>query len=297
MTYRFLQIFMTVVECGKMSEAAKRLYITQSSVSQSIAAVEKEYGVLLFERLAHGLYLTPEGEELLAYARKIVAAKNDMEEFLSSNRMARKLRVGATVTVGTCVISPILKAVRELLPKVDMSVYISNTHAIERKLLDNSLDVALVEGVVQSPELSFKNIIKDTLVLVCPRGHHFYGRAFVQASELADEPLILREPGSGTRASFESQMTRLGQPIKVRWECSTSEAIKNAVKNGHGLSIISERLVREEVASGEFWACGISDLDLARYFAIVYHKNKYLSEGIQGFIDQCEAFALMEKTQ
>lgn len=220
MTYRFLEIFMAVVECGKMSEAAKKLYITQSSVSQAIAAIEKEYGILLFERLSHGLYLTEDGRELMAYAKKIMATKSDMEEFLSNSKYSRRLRVGATVTVGTCVISPILKSVRRSLPNVDMSVFVSNTREIEERLLNNELDIGLVEGIVHSPELVHQDVIRDSMVLICPPGHRFWGAAKVDAAELCSEPLVLREKGSGTRASFEEQMSRLGYPVRVRWECA-----------------------------------------------------------------------------
>lgn len=297
MTYRFLEIFMAVVECGKMSEAAKKLYITQSSVSQAIAAIEKDYGILLFERLSHGLYLTDEGRELMAYAKKIMATKSDMEEFLSNSKYSRRLRVGATVTVGTCVISPILTSVRRSLPNVDMSVFVSNTRAIEEKLLNNELDVGLVEGVVHSTELVHQNVISDNMVLICPPGHRFCGRAEVEAYELCDEPMVLRERGSGTRASFEEQMLRLGYPVKGRWECSNSEAIKNAVKDGHGLSIISQRLVQDDLDRGALFACDISELNLHRYFSIVYHKNKHITEGIRCFIEKCRSFARTEHSE
>lgn len=297
MTYRFLEIFMAVVECGKMSEAAKKLYITQSSVSQAIAAIEKEYGILLFERLSHGLYLTEDGRELMAYAKKIMATKSDMEEFLSNSKYSRRLRVGATVTVGTCVISPILKSVRRGLPNVDMSVFVSNTREIEERLLNNELDIGLVEGIVHSPELVHQDVIRDSMVLICPPGHRFWGAAKVDAAELCSEPLVLREKDSGTRASFEEQMSRLGYPVRVRWECSNSEAIKNAVKDGHGLSIISRRLVLEDLESGALFASDVAGLNLHRYFAVVYHKNKHITESIRCFIDECRAFSHKEHSE
>lgn len=295
MTYRYLQIFMAVAEFGKMSEAAKQLYITQSSVSQAISSIEKEYGILLFERLSHGLYLTPEGEELLAHAKTLAAAKHDMDEFLAASTRSRRLRIGTTVTIGTCVISPILSAVKSAMPEIDVSVSISNTHVIEEEILKNALDIALVEGIVKSPDIISRNVISDRLVLIGYPGHRFSDRSFVEAEELADEPMILREYGSGTRASFEDQMNEIGCPVKVRWECSNSEAIKNAVKGGHGLSVISERLVRSDVNDGTIWACDIKDIELQRYFAIVYHKNKYISDSIKVFIEKCQEYAVNER--
>lgn len=294
MTYRFLQIFLTVAECGKMSEAAKKLYITQSSVSQAIASIESEYGVLLFERLSHRLYLTPAGKELLVYARNIVFATRDMDEFMQSAKQAQKLRVGATVTVGTCVIIPILSAVREAMPGVDLSVFVSNTHVIEEKLLDNSLDAALVEGTIQSGDLVHKDVVEDRLVLICPPRHPFDGRDSVDAAELRNAPMILREAGSGTRALFEEQMRQLGIDIQIKWECSNSETIKNGVKAGYGLSVISRRLVRDDVQSGTLWACDVKGIQLRRHFATAYHKNKHVSESLHTFLIKCEEYARRE---
>ena len=109
--------------------------------------------------------------------------------------------------------------------------------------------------------------------------------------------MILREQGSGTRLLFEEQMKRIGCPIRVTWECSNAEAIKNAVRDGHGLSVISARLVRRELDEGSLWACDVSGVELSRYFSIVYHKNKYLSESLEQFIGQCRNSAERENSR
>ena len=290
MTTRNLQIFVTVAELGKMSEAARTLYITQSSVSQAIASIEQEYGVVLFERLSHGLFLTDEGRELLSYARSLFAVKSDMEQFLLSCGEKHKLRIGATITVGTCVISPLLRELKRSDPGIHPEVVVENTRALESKLLKNEIDVGLVEGRIVNPELITRHAIEDRLVLICPPGHRFFGRSSVEAHELMGEALILREKGSGTRMQFESQMAERHIPIEVSWSCCNSEAIKNAVADGHGLSIISRRLVSGELAAGRLGCCDVDGLDLGRYFDIVYHKDKYLSRSLQSFIDACMRF-------
>ena len=290
MTTRNLQIFVTVAELGKMSEAARTLYITQSSVSQASASIEQEYGVVLFERLSHGLFLTDEGRELLRYARSLFAVKSDMERFLLSCGEKHKLRIGATITVGTCVISPLLRELKASDPGIHSEVVVENTRALEAKLLKNEIDVGLVEGRIVNPELITRHAIEDRLVLICPPGHRFCGRSSVEAHELTGEPLILREKGSGTRTQFESQMAERHIPIEVNWTCCNSEAIKNAVADGHGVSIISRRLVSGDVASGRFGCCDVDGLDLGRYFDVVYHKDKYLSRPLQSFIDACMSF-------
>ena len=290
MTSRNLQIFVTVAELGKMTEAARALYITQSSVSQAIASIEQEYGVVLFERLSRGLFLTDAGRELLSYARSYFSVKSDMEEFLLGSVERQKIRVGATITVGTCVISPLLLHLKEQCGELNAQVLVENTRALEGKLLKNEIDVALVEGKITNPELVTRHAIRDRLVLICPNGHRFCGRSSVAAHELADEPFILREKGSGTRTQFESEMANKHLHINVSWTCCNSEAIKNAVADGHGISVVSERLVRDDAAQGRFCVCNIGDLRLDRYFDVVHHKDKYISRPIQAFIDACMVF-------
>lgn len=290
MTTRDLEIFMTVVDCGTMSEAARMLYITQSSVSQAVASIEKEYGIILFERLSHNLYLTEAGRELLAYARNLTTIKNNMNEFLQNASGIKTLKIGATVTVGTCVLCPILENVKKEHEGLVLEVSVANTHVLEDKLLKNQIDIGLVEGRVSGRDLISEDVIEDELLLACPEGHRFYGRNSVRAEELKNENLILRELGSGTRALFEDQMNALGIPITVGWNCCNSEAIKNAVVAGNGITVISRRLIENELKSGKLWGCTIEGIELRRHFAMVYHKTKYLSEEIKCFMNMSRSF-------
>ena len=109
MTIRHLRIFIAVAETGKMGLAAKQLYIAQPTVSQVISDMEKSYGVKLFERLSKKLYITPQGDRLVAYARHIVSLFDEMERSMRNSSAQVLLRVGATITVGACVLSPIIR--------------------------------------------------------------------------------------------------------------------------------------------------------------------------------------------
>lgn len=295
MTNRELEIFLTVVECGKMTETARRLYITQSSVSQAIANIEKEYGVKLFERLSNSLYLTAVGKQLAIHGKNYFAVKNDMDNFLDNVSKCRKIRVGASVTVGTCVISPILKKMKERFQDIEIEAEIANTYILEELLLKNEIDIALIEGKISNPELLSEDLIEDRLVLVCAPEHRFSARTVVKAKELEGESFIMREQGSGTRKQFEDEMRAKNIPLTVRWNCCNSEAIKNAVRDGHGISVISERLVREETRQGLLCMAEIEDIELKRYFSVVYHRRKFLSEELLEFISRCRAFGAAEK--
>ena len=296
MTARELEIFMAVVDCGKMSEAAKKLYITQSSVSQAVTSIEKEYGIVLFERLSHSLYLTEAGRELLSYARSLNTVRNNMNEFLLNASGIRALKIGATVTVGTCVLCPIIEEIKQKFPGIKLDVSVANTHILEEMLLKNQIDIGLVEGRVSGKDILCENVIDDILLLACPKGHSFYGRESVNARELKAENMILREHGSGTRALFEDQMNELGIPLNVTWNCYNSEAIKNAVVAGNGVTVISKRLIEKELQSGELWGCRIRGIELHRHFTMVYHKTKYITEEIGCFMKACRDFGKQETT-
>lgn len=174
MTTRDLEVFAAVAEHGSMSAAARALRVSQSSVSQAVADIEREYGVLLFDRCAHSLHLTPTGETLLAYAQKTLFLVREIDGFLRSGTCRSELRVGASVTVGSCVLSPILRRLQAQLPGLQPRVVVSNTHEIVDLLLKSRLDVGLVEGRVDHPGLAVRPAMEDRLVIVCPPGHPFF---------------------------------------------------------------------------------------------------------------------------
>ena len=290
MTIRDMEIFSMVVECGHMRAAADRLFISASSVSQTIAAMEKELGFHLFERLERKLHLTTEGENVLCYIQDILGKRRQMEQYVKEISQGKHLlRVGATITVGTCVMQEIALALSQ--KGVEIRTVVDNTHFLEGMLVKNELDIALVEGDVRDKRLVTRPVIPDEMVAVCGREHLFAERKSVTAAELAAQPLILREAGSGTRAQLLEGLGSLGLSGDIVWSCSSPEAIKRAVVAGLGVTVISRMLVRAEIESGDLFCCGIEDLSLRRTFDIVYHRDKYLNAATHAFIESCEAYA------
>ena len=289
MTIRHLRIFIEVAECGKMSLAAERLFIAQPSVSQAISEIERHYCIRLFERLSRKLYITPEGEQMLGYARHIVALFDEMEKAIQTSRSS-PVKVGATVTVGTCVLSDIVTSFKSLHQDTEVDVFVDNTKKIEEKLLKSELDLAVVEGRISSRELVVEPIMEDNLVLICGEGHPFFHREKVSGEELNGQDFVLREVGSGTRELFQSYVQSMGYSINERWTCNNSDAIKRAVSCNHGLSVISARLVKEESDTGKLHVVEIDGCPFNRNFSLVYHKNKYFSEHISSFADTCREF-------
>lgn len=285
MTIRSLEIFVKVAECGKMSEVARNMYITQSSVSQAISEIEKEYGVKLFDRISKKLYLTEAGKKLLGYGRHLLAVNEEMNDCMKHCAKNIRIRVGATVTVGTCVISPIMLELYKVNPLIEPEVFVEDTRLIAKKLLNSELDIAIVEGKIKHPDIVTKSIINDNLVLICSHKHEFYKRDSIEVSELSNQPLIMRELGSGTRAQLEKQLKELKIPMNIRWSCYNSEAILRAVVDNFGIAVISELLIEDYLKKHLLWACDIEGINLHRTFDIAYHRSKFFTENISAFFD------------
>ena len=285
MTIRSLEIFVKVAECGKMSEVARNMYITQSSVSQAISEIEKEYGVKLFDRISRKLYLTEAGKKLLGYGRHLLAVNEEINDCMKHCAKNIRIRVGATVTVGTCVISPIMLELYKVNPLIEPEVFVEDTRLIAKKLLNSELDIAIVEGKIKHPDIVTKSIINDNLVLICSHKHEFYKRDSIEVSELSNQPLIMRELGSGTRAQLEKQLKELKIPMNIRWSCYNSEAILRAVVDNFGIAVISELLIEDYLKKHLLWACDIEGINLHRTFDIAYHRSKFFTENISAFFD------------
>lgn len=294
MTLRHLQVFVKVAECGKMSAAAKELYISQSSVSQAVSEIEREYGIVLFDRIGKQLFLTQTGSLLLEYARKAISYQESMGAWLRQCSSVKTLRVGATITVGSTLFSGLLTQLKLRCPGIEIQAFVDNTHLVEEKLLNSALDIALVEGSITHPRIESTVALDDYLVLICGQEHRFYGRKSVLLEELKNESFLLREHGSGTRAQIVTALEHRDIPYREVWECHNAESIKEGVKANHGISILSERLIRREYHSGDIWACQIEGLPLKRSFSLVSCRGRIETDTMMLFRNVVTKYALEE---
>ena len=291
MTIRHLKIFLAVVDKGSMSAAAQALYISQPTVSQAVAELEKHYGVLLFERLSQRLYITEAGRALLVHARQIVGAFDEMEDDLKTTAATRKIHIGCSVSVGTFLINDLLDIAEPALPDCVFSVTVDNTAAIESKILSNEVDIGIIEGMTESEELNLIPVLTDELMLICGKNHRLAQLETITFEDLAGENLISREKGSYERNQFEKLAARKGITFNRSWSCTNTEAIKNAVIKGRGIAVMSSMLIRRELAAGELTTLDLKELPIRRTLQLIYHKNKYLTPAITKFVEICRNYA------
>lgn len=284
MTIRSLRIFVEVAESGRISDTARKLYITQASVSQCISEIEKEYNIRLFERLSKKLYLTPSGKQLLEYGRQLLAYNKMVDDFLLQSTKQRILRVGASLSTGASILSDLITLMKEKHPDVKTQIVVARNSTIEEKLLDNDLDICLNDVQPGSSDLVCTPIMRDTLVLICSPSHPLCGRRNVMLKDLANEDLIIRDNTNNSATRLEQLLSEREIPYNVSWVCADTLASKKAVCSGHGISTISQRLIRDEVEQGLLWSLEILDANMDRTFNLLYHKDKYLTDYMKDFI-------------
>lgn len=288
MTIRHLKIFIAVADSGKMRRAAEILYISQPTVSQAIKELENYYQVQLFERLSQRLYITDSGKLLLSYARHIVSSFETMEEALRSAEAQPIIKIGGSVSVGTVLLADFVDKLETQMCGVEAQITVDNTSEIERKILTSQLDLAIVEGSVESSEIVVITVCEDELVLVVGEKHPFYNNNRIKLSQLQNQPLISREQGSADRNQFEQLLAENNISMHKKWCCTNTETIKSAVVGGKGIAILSKMLVKEEIATGKLKILCVENVNVKRNIKLIYHKNKFISKPMETFINICK---------
>lgn len=281
MTLRHFHIFLEVCDSGGMTSAAKALHMTQPSVSQAVREMEEYYGTLLFERLGKKLYVTAAGQELMHYARHIVRLERETVSSLRGYALSNPLRIGATLSIGESVFIPVLQRFHKENPGQKIFSCIANTKELERMLLVDELDLVLVEGMVRSAYLIEIPFAVDEMVLL----DNGKGKVVRKKGDLTDKVFFVREEGSGSRLLFEEVMRANDISFQYGGVYNNSESIKKAVMAGMGYTVLSRRVVKDEIRCRRLRELKIPGISFQRTFRIVYHRNKYVSEQMQNAID------------
>ncbi|HIT08293.1 MAG TPA: LysR family transcriptional regulator [Candidatus Merdivicinus faecavium] len=278
MTLRYLRIFEAVCRHMSITRAAQELYLSQPSVSLAIGELEKKYEVRLFDRIGKKLYLTPAGEELLGYARPLLSQIDDMEQHLRSGARKSILRVGVSMTVGSCLLPACAEQFAGDYPDIRVEALVERTSLIEQKVLENELDIGFVEGLPKAPQLIISPFAEDELAVVCAPDSALLRRGAIRCADLASIPLLLREKGSGTRAVVDNLTDMQGVTLKPLWESMSTLALISGAKRGLGAAILPLRIVQKDLDRGELAILPVEDVQWKRQFFRIQHRNKILDE-------------------
>ncbi len=286
MTIRNLEIFEEVCHCMNMSKAAQNLMVSQSSVSQAIASLEKEYNTILFERLNRSLYLTDSGKELLFLSHQVLKTIDQLENRMSDSAYKRKLKLGVSSTIGDCLIYPLLGTYEKQYGTARITVEMGNTKSIEKKLLTAKMDIAIIQRTSLSPFLRYIPFLEDHMSVICWKGHPLEEKS-VPLEDLKGEKLVSREKGSGTQMLIDRIFTEHRLSLKKSWVCMGSDSVKKAVGHRAGIAVISRFLAAEEIKNGLLGEIHINNQEFTRWLDLVYHKDKIQDREFQHFLEFC----------
>ena len=281
MTRKHFTIFVEVCRFLNFSQAAEALNTTQPAVSLAVKELESHYGVALFERMNRRVYLTPAGEALLATAQDVLRGFQEAEETLGQGRPLA-LRVGANVSFGEAGLAQVLGRFRQEHPQVRLRALVANSDKIQSLLAENQLDVGIVDGLGVSERLRAQPLYQEDLVLAAAPGR-FPAPATVE--ELAALPLLLREPGSGTRNSVDAILQTVGRKAAPLVESISTASLVSCAASGQGIAILPRSQVRQALAEGRLRELEIDGPAFSQQYFLVYHRNKYLTDGMKRVIE------------
>jgi len=294
MELRQLRAFEAVVRCGNFSRAAAEMGLSQPAVSKQVQLLEDEMGIRLLERLPRQVSLTAAGEILLDYARRIVSQEREAGRALADLKglQAGRVRMAASPTIGDYLLPQMLGEFKRRYPGLRVIAEIVPSHQVADALQAHAIDVGLVEAAVDSEALVAQVFRIDELVLVVPADHPWAGRQSIGPEELLGQPVVAREPESGTRALVDDRLRAVGVEVTPTLELGGVAAIKNAVMAGLGVSFISRHAITWEERLGLLAVVAVRGLDLQRPFYCLHHARRHLSPALAALLD----FVLEKRT-
>jgi DNA-binding transcriptional LysR family regulator len=269
-----LKVFRVVAGHLNFSRAAEELLLTQPAVTQQIKALEDEYGVPLFDRSGGRITLTPAGQALLPYAEKLKAISDEAYEAVSSAAGSRagKLNLGASQTIGQYLLPNLVAAFLRENPRISVTAISGNTDEMLEALAAHRIQLAMIEGPGLRKDIHLEPFMEDEMVLVVPASHEWAERE-IDLYALIDEPLLIREYGSGSRRVVEAALAKAGlkaKDLKTTMELDSTEGLLNAVEAGLGVTFVSRWAARNQLALGSVRLARVKGLRITRVFSLAY---------------------------
>ncbi|SDS77294.1 LysR family transcriptional regulator [Pseudomonas oryzae] len=289
-TLRQLQVFVAVARLESVSRAAESLALSQSAASTSLAELERHYDSPLFDRIGKRLSLSALGNQLLPKAVALLDRAEEIEQLLQGKSGFGSLQLGATLTIGNYLATLLIGRFMQAHPECRVRLHVQNTSHVVQGVAQHGLDLGLIEGDCQHPDVEVQPWVEDELVVFCAPQHPLARQGTASLDELVQEAWILREQGSGTRLTFDQGMRHHPMPLNIRLELEHTEAIKRAVESGLGIGCISRLALRDAFRRGSLVAVETPELDLRRQFSFIWHKQKYQSSAMREFVELCRSF-------
>jgi DNA-binding transcriptional LysR family regulator len=275
-TLHQLKVFEAAARHGSFTRAAEELFLTQPTVSMQIKQLTKSVGLPLFEQVGKRLYLTEAGRELYATCRQIfeTIAQFEMKVADLKGLKQGQLRL-AVITTAKYFIPRLLGPFCQLYPGIEISLQVTNHEGILERMTNNMDDLYIMSQVPEHLDVSYQQFLENPLVVLAPINHPLAKEKNIPIQRLADEPFIMREPGSGTRRAVQQLFDQHGVTVKVKLELGSNEAIKHAIAGGLGISVLSRHTLLPD--TGDLTILDVENFPIKRDWYMVYPSGKQLS--------------------
>jgi DNA-binding transcriptional LysR family regulator len=283
-TLKQLQTFIEVAREKSVSRAADRLFVTQPAVSMQIRQLEEAFGLALIEPVGRNIQLTRAGEEFLTHAIAAIGKLKDLEASMAEHVGAKKGRIElGIVSTAKYFVPMLLVRFSKLMPGIDIVLRIDNRDNILGMMARNELDLVIMGRAPANLECEATPFASNPLSIIAPPDHPLLKRKRLAFDAVKDYPFVVRERGSGTRASMERLFQQYEIPMKIAMEMPSNETIKQAVMAGMGMSFLSMRTVRHEMAAGLLAQLDVSGMPIVGKWYVTHLSQKKLSPAAQAF--------------
>ncbi len=288
MDIRKLDIFCKVVELKSFTRAAEAVLLSQPTVSEHIRNLEEELNQKLVDRLGREAAPTPAGRILYDYACNILQLHREAVEAVEkySGRLAGKMIIGCSTIPGTYILPELISRFRKIHPAIKMTLRVNSSRIIAEQVMAGTLGLGVVGARWGEGSLQWTKVFVDELILAVPPNHPWADEKCIPLERIVTEPFIMREPDSGTRRVIAQFLKANGlreSDLQEVAEIGSTAAVKEAVKRGIGISIVSKRSILDSVTSSLMAAVSFDGLQLERPFYLVHRKNKAFSPVVAAF--------------
>ncbi len=283
---RQLEVFEAIARHRNFTRAAEELHLTQPTVSMQVKKLVECVGLPLFEQIGKKIYLTDAGKELYSTCRDVLGR---IDRFGMTVADLQGLKQGhlriAVVTTAKYFTPRLLGPFCQRYPGIEVSLNVTNREQILARLAANEDDLYILGQPPEELDVHFEPFMENPMVVIARRDHPLAGRKRISLARLAEEPFLMREPGSGTRMALERVFAGHGLSAKVRMELGSNEAIKQAIAGGLGISVLSRHTLALDAAMGELVILDVEHFPIRRHWYAVYPAGKQPSVVAQTFLE------------
>ena len=283
-TLKQILTFIEVAKEQSVSKAAERLFVTQPAVSMQLRQLEDAFGIALVEAAGRNIQLTDAGQDFLTHAIAAVGRLKDLEAVMAEHVGLKKGHLTlAVVSTAKYFIPMLLVRFGKLYPGIEVTLRIDNRENILGLMARNEADLVVMGRAPKNMECEATAFASNPLAIVSAPNHDLARRKHLPFSALGDYSFVVREQGSGTRAAMERLFLQNETPLKIVMEMPSNETIKQAVMAGMGMSFLSLRTVRHELASGHIALVDITGMPLVGNWFVTHLLHKRLSPAAKAF--------------